>query len=186
MELAEVFVNGIVKAGDPRKLSDQEYARLLDKVFQVATSAENSADGGANDSDDFKEASSGVLALVLEGARYNLDESQLTLQLEEYGVSGDRATSLAHRYGASREPIRIGLSEIGRGPPHITDVDWSVDYRVKNSHLERLGEPVFHIELKSASEPVSFACNMAQMQDLLHALRDASKCVESKCQGAGP
>ncbi|KAM7296632.1 COMM domain-containing protein 3 [Ixodes scapularis] len=185
MELAEVFVNGIVKAGDTQKLSDQEYTRLLAKVFEVATSTENADDGGANDSDDFKEASSGVLALILEAARYNLDESQLTLQLEEYGVVGNRATSLARKYGAHRESIRIGLSEIGRGPPHITDVDWCVDYRVKNSHLERLGEPVFQIQFKTASEPVSFACNMAQMQDLLHALRDASKCVENKCQGGG-
>lgn len=184
MELAEVFVNGIVKACDPHRLSDKEYTRLLAKVFEVATSGENKTDDGG-DSDDFNEASSGVLALVLEGGRYNLDESQLSLQLEEYAVAGDRAASLARKYGANREAIRMGLSEIGRGLPHITDLDWCVDYRVKNSHLERLGEPMFQVQLKSASEPVAFSCNVAQMQDLLHALRDASKCVESKSQAGG-
>ncbi|XP_075558019.1 COMM domain-containing protein 3 [Dermacentor variabilis] len=193
MELAEAFVNGIAKAADPRKVSDADYAKLLDKVFSVVTNGCEPGAGGVDDDDesataddDFKDGCAGLIALVLESSRFNLDDSQLALRLEEYGMTGARADTLVRKYAANKQLVRVELSRIGRRPPHVTGVDWSVDYRVKSNHLERIGEPVFHIELKTSTEnPVSFACNMAQMQDLLHGLRDAAKCVENKAQGGG-
>ncbi|KAH7949889.1 hypothetical protein HPB49_016475 [Dermacentor silvarum] len=191
MELAEAFVTGIAKAADPRKVSDADYAKLLDKVFSVvATDGETGAgdvdDESATAGDDFKDGCAGLIALVLESSRFNLDDSQFALRLEEYGMTGARADTLVRKYAANKQLVRVELSRIGKRPPHVTGVDWSVDYRVKSNHLERIGEPIFHIELKTSSEnPVSFACNMAQMQDLLHSLRDAAKCVENKAQGGG-
>ncbi|XP_077490564.1 COMM domain-containing protein 3 [Amblyomma americanum] len=185
MELAEPFVNGIAKAADPRKVSDADYAKLLDKVFRVVTADEEQPNGeDYAAADDFKDGCAGLIAFVLESSRFNLDDSQFAMRLEEYGMTGARAESLARKYAANRQLVRVELSQIGRRPPHVTDVDWSVDYRVKSNHLERIGEPVFHVQLKS-SEPLSFTCNMAQMQDLLHSLRDAAKCVENKAHGGG-
>ncbi|KAL1422983.1 hypothetical protein MTO96_021574 [Rhipicephalus appendiculatus] len=170
MELSEAFVNGIAKAADPGKVSDADYAKLLDKVFEVVTAdGEQGAKGDESTADDaFKDGGAGLIALVLESARFNLDDSQFALRLEE-------------------QLVRVELSRIGRRPPHVVGVDWSVDYRVKSNHLERIGEPVFQVDLKTTSSevPVSFSCNMAQMQDLLHSLRDAAKCVENKAQGGG-
>uniref|UniRef100_A0A131YR09 COMM domain-containing protein 3 n=1 Tax=Rhipicephalus appendiculatus TaxID=34631 RepID=A0A131YR09_RHIAP len=189
MELSEAFVNGIAKAADPGKVSDADYAKLLDKVFEVVTAdGEPGAKGDESTADDaFKDGGAGLIALVLESARFNLDDSQFALRLEEYGMTGARADALTRRYAANRQLVRVELSRIGRRPPHVVGVDWSVDYRVKSNHLERIGEPVFHIDLKTTSSgvPVSFSCNMAQMQDLLHSLRDAAKCVENKAQGGG-
>ncbi|KAH8037244.1 hypothetical protein HPB51_009687 [Rhipicephalus microplus] len=191
MELAEAFVNGIATAADPRKLGDAGYAKLLDKVFAVVTAdAESGAEGEDDEStadDAFKDGGAGLIALVLESARFNLDDSQFALRLEEYGMTGARADALTRRYAANRQLVRLELSRIGRRPPHVVGVDWSVDYRVKSNHLERIGEPAFHVELKTTSSegPVHFSCNMAQMQDLVHSLRDAAKCVENKAQGGG-
>lgn len=186
MDLAEAFVNGIVKAGDQNRVTDHDYTRLLSKVFEMLLPEDGSDEDKdeANDSDDFKEACSGVLALVLEASRNNLDDSQLTLLLEEYGLGGERAAALTRKYAANSQRVRLGLGQIAHPPPHVTDVDWAVDYRYKSSHLERLGDPVFQVELKS-SQPVAFACNLAQMEDLLHCLRDAVKCVENKSLGGG-
>ncbi|KAH9383864.1 COMM domain-containing protein 3-like [Haemaphysalis longicornis] len=187
MELAEAFVNGIGKAADPQKVSDEDYVTLLDRVFRVVTAEADQDDDGdckTTAADDFKDGCAGLIAFVLESSRFNLDDSQFALRLEEYGMTGARAESLARKYAANKQLVRIELSRVGRRPAHITDVNWSLDYRTKSNHIERIGEPVFHIELKS-SEPLSFACNLAQMQDLLHSLRDAAKCVENKAQGGG-
>ncbi|KAL1422982.1 hypothetical protein MTO96_021574 [Rhipicephalus appendiculatus] len=90
MELSEAFVNGIAKAADPGKVSDADYAKLLDKVFEVVTAdGEQGAKGDESTADDaFKDGGAGLIALVLESARFNLDDSQFALRLEEYGNDG--------------------------------------------------------------------------------------------------
>ncbi|KAK2191134.1 hypothetical protein NP493_59g02066 [Ridgeia piscesae] len=60
--------------------------------------------------------------------------------------------------------LQILLSSVGRTHPHIVDVDWRLDYCLKNNQVDRVNEPTFLISLKT--------------QDLVTKLRDACKSLE--------
>lgn len=91
------------------------------------------------------------------------------------------------------------MSTTGFTFPHITGVDWRLDYFIKSNSVEKINSPMYLISLetkteleldqekgianvhllkKETTEQVEFSCSADQLQDLLARLKDAAKQVE--------
>ncbi|KAK2562106.1 COMM domain-containing protein 3 [Acropora cervicornis] len=72
----------------------------------------------------------------------------------------------------------------GSSFPHIVDVDWRLDYYIKNNQMEKVNKPMYLITLKTEEsgkpqgKDVQFSCSMEQLQDLVGKLKDACKSIE--------
>ena len=70
----------------------------------------------------------------------------------------------------------------------MLDVNWKLDYYVKNKDLEHVCDLCFRISLstenigKSEIESLSFSCDFEELQDLVGKFRDAVKSIERLSQ----
>lgn len=143
-----------------------------------------------------------LVAISLEGAKLGTSGSVLRDALEEH--IGDKADALAPfftLYDKSMSALRSALQQNSWHLPHIVDVDWRLDYVVRDSALLTYDKPSYFISLKTesqrhfqetipfdsaSSEPtvaspyksIEFACSLQQMEDLLDTLKDAVKQAE--------
>lgn len=131
-----------------------------------------------------KEAYSSVATFVLEAVKADQNVDSLSHLLEDVKFSPDRIALFNKIYTEQKPHLQILLSSVGRSHPHIVDVDWRLDYCLKNNQVDRVNEPTFLISLKtqrsgrSELEPVLLACTQEQLQDLVTKLRDACKSLE--------
>lgn len=72
-----------------------------------------------------------LVCLFVEAARHDLDEESLRNFLCQACVDEQRRKKLCEVYINNKTTIQSRLELIGSNPPHIIDVDWRLDYRVK-------------------------------------------------------
>ncbi|KAI0211588.1 COMM domain-containing protein 3 [Lamellibrachia satsuma] len=131
-----------------------------------------------------KEAYSAVATFLLEAVKTDQNVDSLSHLLEDVKFSPDRIALFNKIYTDQKPQLQILLSSVGKSHPNIVDVDWRVDYCLKNNQIDRVNEPTFLISLKTQQsgrpglEPVQLACTQEQLQDLVTKLRDACKSLE--------
>jgi hypothetical protein len=103
-------------------------------------------------------------------------------------------------YSTAKEAIRTLLSTTNFHYPHITGIDWRLDYFMKSNAMEKVNTPVYmlsfetkkpqHLDVDEGesffhfvndvedTDKVEFSCTLEQLQDLLNRLKDAAKQVE--------
>eukprot|EP00039_Didymoeca_costata_P018325 m.333046 g.333046 ORF g.333046 m.333046 type:complete len:181 (-) comp17054_c0_seq1:1068-1610(-) len=123
-------------------------------------------------------------SVMVEAAKQDLDTDSLSTALEDCRLDSARADQLVSTYTKIRPSLREQLKKTGFSLPHIVDVDWRLDYFMKSNQLEKINEPCFHVSFKvedahNENNTVQLACNMAQMQDLVSKLKEASKRLET-------
>jgi len=191
MELSSGVIEGLQSAGDSLTLPDKLFALLLEGVFDILLQKDTEDNLFSNISgvsiSVFKQCYYGVTALVLEVVKYNADKSSLSATLEECKWINDRIDFLSRKIEDNKSDLQIMLARIGHNHPHIVDVDWRLDYTVKNSCLDKVNEPSYLINLKT-QEPgkqgnLQFSCSVDELQDLVNKLKDASKSLEKASQG---
>ncbi|RMZ92811.1 COMM domain-containing 3 [Brachionus plicatilis] len=121
-------------------------------------------------------------------ARHNLDSNLVSNFLEDIGFSNEKIGIFTQYYQEKLEIIRLFLASSTTSFPHIVDVNWRLDYIIKENNLERINEPVYLIELKIEKpgetnlSKIQFSCTVEQLQDLVFKLKEASKSVERLAQ----
>lgn len=186
MELSDSVVGGVQVAGSPsfdensfQNLLKSSLECILDPSTWTARDKEN-ADAA------YKEALFGLCTFLLELARLDVDTSTISSFLEECKFSPERAKHFATEYSDKKDALRASLERIDTSPPHIVDVQWRLDYYLKNNHVERVSRPEYlvHLITQSTTElpRVQFACTQEQLQDLVLKLKDATKTLEKFSQ----
>ena len=66
--------------------------------------------------------------------------------LEDNSFETDRISHFVKKYEAHRSNLRVLLRRTGFGLPHVTDVDWKLDYYMKSNQLEKINEPQFTLQ----------------------------------------
>ncbi|KAJ8024568.1 COMM domain-containing protein 3 [Holothuria leucospilota] len=90
--------------------------------------------------------------------------------LEECKYTPDRIEVFAKAFEAAKPQLRASLSDVGSQFPHIVDVDWRLDYYIKNNHLDKVNEPTYLVTLKTeegdgqGTKDIQFACSIEQLQ----------------------
>ncbi|XP_065883573.1 COMM domain-containing protein 3-like [Dysidea avara] len=181
MELSSSTVKGI-EAASSSSLSDESYAALVTAVYQCALGLVDqfAVEAIKGDHVILKESFAGLLSLLMEAAKCDSDLDGISGVLEDHKMSHDRVQVFTEAYKEHKVNLRANLGRVCSTLPHMVDVNWRLDYHIKNNHLERVNKPVYLIDLKSAEDGggAQFACTQEQLQDLVSKLRDATKNLE--------
>ncbi|XP_064647911.1 COMM domain-containing protein 3-like [Lineus longissimus] len=194
MEISSEILESLQFAGDSAHIPDKCFPALVRKVCECALNNRSrnaiAGDGqfSAIDQAILKETSSALLAIIVEAAKHDASISTIGGVLEDCKFSTDRVNSFNSIYSEIKPQMQILLSSVGNNSPHVVDVDWRLDYYIKNNHVERICQPTYLINLKTeecgapGTKDVQFECTAEQLQDLVGKLKDASKCMEKLSQ----
>lgn len=121
---------------------------------------------------------------MLEAARNNADATAVTAMLEDCKLTGNRLTTVTKLYTDAMIPERLLLSTTSFNHPHITDVNWRLDYYIKDDQLEKVNKGVYLINLKTEgnaneTKDIRFSATVDQLQDLVSRLKDASRAFQN-------
>jgi len=126
-----------------------------------------------------------LAALFLVSARDASDADTVRGTLEEQRVPGALAAIAAERFAARRDELRaLALRPVSSVRcPRVVDVEWRLDYVVKERALDHVNAPVFFVRLHTLlpdgnRDKVDFTCSIEELQDLVSKLRDAAKQTE--------
>lgn len=123
-----------------------------------------------------------MLCFFVEAARHDFDEENLANFLYQVHIDKQRKKKLCEAYINNKKTIQSRLELIGNNPPHIVDVDWHLDYRVKLDTCNLLGIPLYHVRLITKKHEtinhVTFSCTVQQLQELIFKLKDAIRYSE--------
>lgn len=144
-----------------------------------------------------------MLTINSEFGRHDLTKEDVkTFLTNDCNVNSSRSTIYSEMYDKNKQPLQIILGNIGTHLPHLTEVQWKIDYIVKvienillnlfivsngylfqTSNLNQSDGPLFRISLISekkvedySSAPVNrieFSCTSQELQDLVYKLKDA-------------
>ncbi|XP_059155392.1 COMM domain-containing protein 3-like [Physella acuta] len=194
MELGSSVLENIAVAGDSSHVPDKLFVPLVTAACQGVlydeyrnAVAENPAFKDINAA-SLKAAYSGLVTLAIEAAKCDSNEQNLSTTLEECKYTSDRINDFNKIFLPQKSHIQLLLGKIGSSFPHIVDVDWRLDYYIKNNHLEKIDSPVYliclHTEMPGEPElkEIQFSCTLEQLQDLVGKLKDATKCMEKIAQ----
>ncbi|XP_048755876.1 COMM domain-containing protein 3-like isoform X2 [Ostrea edulis] len=161
MELPPSTLDALTLVGDSVHIPDAQFPHFLEVAFRgVLNSSERNAIEDlkgipSKDSAAVKEAYSGFISMVIEAAKQDKDIESLSSLLEDCKFPPERIKAVVTGYQKNKAALQILLSSVGTTPAHIVDVDWRLDYYVKNNHLERVNEAVYLINLKTELQMTS-------------------------------
>lgn len=190
MDLNSTASEGLQILGDSTMVQDKAFGCIIDDSFNIALGliSEESISAPGADLGLTKQCSYGILTAIFESAKVNADKSILSSLLEDCRWTPDRVEFFVKKFEENRNEIQANLARIGTSYPHVVDVDWRLDYYIKNNHVDKLNEASYLISLKT-QEPgevkgtdVQFSCSFDELQDLVGKLKDATKSLEKASQ----
>ncbi|CAL1530961.1 unnamed protein product [Lymnaea stagnalis] len=194
MELAATVLENIVLAGDSAHISDKLFGQLVTCACQGIVFEENRNVVGDNpafkdvDKAILKAVYGGLVSLIVEAAKHDSNEQNISTILEECKFTSDRINEFNKIFLSQKPHLQLLLGKISSSFPHIVDVDWRLDYYIKNNNLEKIDSAVYLVNLKTEIpdekelQDVQFSCTLEQLQDLVGKLKDATKCMEKIAQ----
>ncbi|XP_074622573.1 COMM domain-containing protein 3-like [Acropora palmata] len=190
MELSSVAIEGVGLCGDSTRVGDRAFRSLVQLTLDILLK-KKSDDCLANDEDiisvdnaSLKQGYAGLVSLILEAVKMDSDLSTISSMLEDCKWATDRTEYFFKCFQDCRPEMEALLSRTGSSFPHIVDVDWRLDYYIKNNQMEKVNKPMYLITLKTVEsgkpqgKDVQFSCSMEQLQDLVGKLKDACKSIE--------
>lgn len=195
MELSSEVLEGLSLVGNSAHVSDKCFNPLITRVLKDCRDTSGPSEialagkpiPGLNAA-VFKQSYAALYTFVLEAAKHNADQSDVSAILEDCKFDPDRIEAFIKAFEVVKQELRAVLSNIGSQFPHIVDVDWRLDYYLKNNHLDKMNEPVYFITLKTeegdqqGTKNIQFSCSIEQLQDMVGKLKDATKSMERLAQ----
>lgn len=165
-ELIDVTIKIILGEESPAKIFDTKSLSGVDRLA-------------------LKQVHGCLAALFLTSAKDDSDADTLLGVLDEVGVPDliqAYTTGIYDKYRAKiRANVLAGASSVRR--PRVVDIDWRLDYYLKNNEVEGISVPVYFVRLHTRNNDgtpgkVEFTCSLEELQDLVAKLKDASKQTE--------
>lgn len=119
-----------------------------------------------------------VSTAVVEGARQSVGEAEFCAVLEACGLKKDSSQEAARVFAGRLSALRVILMRTGSSLPRVQDVSWRLDYTVASKVAGKELDPFYLLRFDTDADPIQFACNPQQMQDLVATIQDALKQTE--------
>ncbi|XP_074659228.1 COMM domain-containing protein 3-like [Tubulanus polymorphus] len=190
MEFSSEVLENLSIAGDSAHVPDKCFRRLIVKLGETILNSSSppdiSGDTGLGEIDAAvrKQVVHGLLTLILESVKHDANESNISPILEDCKFTQQRIEIFNELYVKMKDDVRAELSNIGNNPAHIVDVDWRLDFYIKNNYMEKVCRPTYLINLKteqcgnSEQSNYQFECSLEQLQDMVGKLKEATKTIE--------
>lgn len=190
MEISSVATEGVSLCGDSARVGDRAFRNLVQVTVEILLkkkseeSLKSDEDISSVDAAALKQAYAGLVTLILEAVKMDCDSSSISSMLEDCKWSSDRIEYFTKHFLECKPELEALLARTGSSFPHVVDVDWRLDYYIKNNQMEKVNKPTYLITLKteeagkSEGKDVQFSCSMEQLQDLVGKLKDACKSIE--------
>ncbi|XP_075683683.1 COMM domain-containing protein 3 isoform X1 [Rhinoderma darwinii] len=194
MELSEDSLRGLHRLADPAQFSVKAFSAVLRAAFQ-SLSPDQAAHPALDDTVfqhiplcHIKECQAAATTCILEAVRNSVDRAALSTFLEDCKFDKERTEDFWTEYQKHRESLEILLENIGRAPPHVSDVSWRLAYEIKTNQLYKTYRPSYLVKFNLEApdtiqtQNIGFNCSMEQLQDLVGKLKDAAKGLERTSQ----
>ncbi|XP_068201988.1 COMM domain-containing protein 3 isoform X1 [Palaemon carinicauda] len=189
MELSIEISSSLRMLGDDSKVNKEIFEAILSETFQdLARDGDlpsTTIDGTYTDCDGGvrSRCHAALTTLYIEYVKESHSNAVFSSTLEDLNWSTDRIKRAVENLDLCRPVIRSKLASIGTYPPHIIDVDWKLDYRVRSSTGEEGGGAMYLITLYTEEADgqqgkVTFSCSLSQLTHLVTRLRQASRCIQ--------
>uniref|UniRef100_A0A0B6YRI5 COMM domain-containing protein 3 n=1 Tax=Arion vulgaris TaxID=1028688 RepID=A0A0B6YRI5_9EUPU len=143
MEFGHHVLENISLAGDSH-IPDKSFSKLVSCACEGVLNEdqrniveENSAFKDV-DKASLKAAYSGIVTLIIEAAKHDSNEQSISSLLEECKYTADRINDFNKIFLPQKPHIQLLLGKVGSSFPHIVDVDWRLDYYIKNNNVEKV------------------------------------------------
>ncbi|XP_042204017.1 COMM domain-containing protein 3-like isoform X2 [Homarus americanus] len=138
MDLSLKISSALRLLGDNSKTEYATYQEVLRKVSEdlkkdckssTLIPEINVRDGGV-----VTHCHAALATLFIESVRGGHNASVVTSALEDLNWPADRLTETVQELESNRQLIQSRLASLGTYPPHIVDVDWKLNYRVRKGN----------------------------------------------------
>jgi len=99
------------------------------------------------DASDIKATIAGLQFIITNGAKYDVDDTTLSTELQQLGLPKEHCDALVKPYNDNKDKIRAVLRSQILKCPRLDSVDWRVDYLLSSSHLQELNNPTVQLNL---------------------------------------
>lgn len=187
MDLSHEISSALRLLGDSSKTEHAIYQEVLRKVSEdlkkglktgASTPEVNDSDG-----DVVTYCHAALATLFIESVRGGHSASVLSSTLEDLSWPAERINEVTQEIQSKWQLIQSHLASLGTYPPHIVDVDWKLNYRVRSSDGEEGGGAMYLVTLHTEESggkrgKVTFSCSLAQLTHLVTRLRQATRCIQ--------
>jgi len=149
-DLSPEILKGVALLGNAKDVPETAFKPLTEMVFAILLRRIDETKISENpilsklDPIVLKQAYSSLVSFVLEGAKINADPVVLKGVLEQENVDPQRATFITTLYSTTKEALRTILSTTTFHYPHITNIDWRLDYFIKSNAMEKSEHSYLH------------------------------------------
>eukprot|EP01100_Stratorugosa_tubuloviscum_P012544 TRINITY_DN5993_c2_g1_i3.p1 TRINITY_DN5993_c2_g1~~TRINITY_DN5993_c2_g1_i3.p1 ORF type:complete len:193 (+),score=92.80 TRINITY_DN5993_c2_g1_i3:80-658(+) len=187
MELSEEIIRGLNVIADNSNLNEAQFTKLAVLTIEILLrlKTEEILDQEFNQVDKLilKQGYASLSTVILEAAKINIDGIALKGLLKESQLAEQRIGIITKVYEEKVNVLRSLLATTAFTFPHIVDVDWRLDYQIKTNKIEKVGIPLYFINLQTInnnneSKVINFSCTAEELQDFVTKLKDATKQIE--------
>ncbi|XP_039257595.1 COMM domain-containing protein 3-like [Styela clava] len=134
-----------------------------------------------------------IMTLFVEASKTDTSSEQFSMVLDDCKLLPKQKEILQESYKLNKQKVRSHLARINKGLPHVVDIDWRLDYNMKNSQLNKVMDLKYTLSFKTEQQlcgeinsnqedNVQFSCTREQLQDFVGKLKEAVKSVERASQ----
>jgi len=207
MNLSEEVLSSFSTLTDEKVVNNIAFGFLLRSSFEVVLKQKleseclKAEELSKVDPIILKQVFAGLISIILEAAKHDADPSTLKPKFEDFNKSPSRLDYFCRVYSEKKTSLRKLLLLTTFQFPHITDVDWTLDYCVKSNSLEKIDTPLYLVNFKTETlnksqktptvvgggegrkesigeESINFTCGVEELQDMVNKLKDALLAVK--------
>jgi len=147
--------------------------------YDVVLERTKSLEGGM---DQVKSVIASLLFIISNSARFNVQEQQLSLELQQIGFPKDSAEALCTEFQNVASELIQHLKTKTVRLPKIEGLKWRVDFILSSSKLKQVNQPSIQMQMdivqKEKREVQAFDVSLDQFRVLHHELATARKLMD--------
>ncbi|KAF0976048.1 hypothetical protein FDP41_004724 [Naegleria fowleri] len=105
-------------------------------------------EGACKDIKEVKSAIASILFIISNAARFDIEEQQLSLELQQIGLPKESSESLCRSYKSNKDKLVQHFKTKTLRLPKIDELKWRVDLVLSSSTLKSMNEPTVQLNLK--------------------------------------
>ncbi len=114
---------------------------------------------------DLKGAVAAVHFMVVNAAKYDIDENSLSTEIQQLGLPKENADVIAQQYREHKDTLRAKFAEESYRTSHLLSVNWRLDHVIASSSIKGQKGSIVHCKLQIDTKPQDGPITASQVSD---------------------